>query len=610
MKYFLYKLKTLKIHIVAMCIFAAASYPLFCIAVSDRARIYAQYCQMKDAGLPYDSPEIQHINTLLDDANSTAVFVGFIGAVALIAMFTMAIPILMRCFGYLHKKPAADMEMTAPVTVRTRFFGNFFAGLAVYLVPHIIGVLVGTAVLGADTGIRLIDSPFGILRRMMIYGLMMCVLFYCSTMLIVAVCGRMRTAVILTVFMNFAIPAITICSGLISFRYGYGLKAGLIDEMLDKTGWFTPLGLLIKFFAQGLFVTEVGGNINIIQMIQFLLYCALFVIAAYFLVKRRRHERTGKTYTFRYARHFTAAVAVLAATLAVSTAVMFSVEDMTWSGVNASTVTGIIIVDAVMWLIASFGLFCAFEFADSKGEKNRKKRFIMFAPFILGSALVTFAVTLTQGFGAAYYVPDVKDVVSAKIYTGIGDMGMSLYGFDAVDTAAVTELHSEIISANIRPFGISSGSDYVDISYGLKDGRSITRYYTLPVEYSRKAFEAIKKSSKLFDDEAAYSDRTVTCTIDPMDDKKPFPTAVEIPAVEIPTDKLQEAFSADVLDMTYEQAKAVNYDDGVYLLIDYEIDENRGGTEYKRIYPFFTHTLALLEVYGIPSGEIFGEADN
>ncbi|MBR5089059.1 MAG: hypothetical protein IK093_06490, partial [Ruminiclostridium sp.] len=410
MKYYLYKLKTLKAHIITMFILSFASYPLFCIVFSDYVSAWAAITDKSNSDLYRNSPEYYIAEASIRDKASTTVFMAVIGAVALIALFTMGIPILMKCFGYLHKKPRADMEMTAPVTAGTRFFGNFFAGLTVYLVPHIIAVIIGSAVLGGNFGDSQTEAFCDIVKRMMIYGIMMCVLFYCTTTLIAAVCGRTRTAVIITVFMNLAAPVITFTSGVLSFRYGFGLYTGLIDEMTGKVSWLTPLGLLIRFFVRGIFGTKSDGDIGIMQLIPFLLYCAAFVAAAYFLVKHRRHERTGSAYAFRYARHVFTGTAILAVTMATATEAVLSFEDYYFRGISPATAAGITVVYMVVWLLASFGCFCAFEFAESKGEKHRKKRFILLAPLIIGSVAVTYLSTLTQGYGAAYDIPDVSEI--------------------------------------------------------------------------------------------------------------------------------------------------------------------------------------------------------
>ena len=615
MKYFLYKLRTLKVYIVLMCIFAAASYPLFSVAYKDYFGTYVEYDKLIQAGYNYSSPEVCRLNDLLTDKLSTTVFIGIIGIVALIAMFTTGIPILTKCFGYLSKKSLADMEMSAPVTVGTRFFGNFFAGLSVYLVPHIIAAVTGLLIVGADTGVRIVDNVNESYRRMMIYGLMMCVLFYCSTALIIAVCGRMRTAVILTVFMNFAVPAVTICAGLISFHYGYGLNTGLVDEMIERVGWFSPLGLLIKYLAQGVFGTKASGIIGMPQLLLFMLYCAAFAAAAYFLVKNRRHERTGKAYVYRNARHVVSATAVLAVTLIIFTAVMSSLDDMAWSGVAAGTVAGIIAVDAALWLITSFGFFCACEFAESKGEKDRKKRLGLFAPFIVIGAAATFALTFTQGFGAAYYVPDSDNIEWIHMSVDIGDMyfgadyfDKEIYGQyfeegiygrevldDQPDPGEITKLHRDMIT------GGKGDTGEVTISYTLKNGVAVSRKYNVSEEYLKRAFEFTELPDlRLWEFEGIGKSELVKVAA-PGD----YPDE-HIVSAEVPSGELLEAIKADCGNIDFYQAMSYNAHragDNGYFWVNY--GENYGNGFTININKLFTRTIDLLEQYGIPRDELF-----
>lgn len=611
MKYFLYKLKTLKVHIVAVCLFSFASYPLFGIAFADYSKAYAFREKSRLSGLNLSTPEFLQLDRELNDKASTTMFMAVIGLIALVALFTTGIPILMKCFGYLQKKPRADMEMSAPVTPVARFFGNFFAGLTAYLVPHIIAALVGLAIIGGNYGEPTVDWVCVVIGRMMIYGLMMCVLFYCTTTLIVAVCGRTRTAVITTLVMNLAVPAITFGAGVLSFRFGLGLTEGLVDEMFGKVGWFTPLGLLVKFFVQGIFGTKSGGAVEIPQMLLFLLYCAVFVAAAYFLVKRRRHERTGSAYVFRYARHVFAAATVLAATMTIAAEVVVSMNENNylWQGISASTVAGMIAVDIVLWLVAAFGFFCAFEFGGSKGERNRKKRFILYAPFIVGSALVTFISAFTQGFGAACYVPDVSEILTANLDVRVGDVwyysdGSPFFhgdGYDKIEPDMITELHRDIISKN------SAGSGMLDVTYKLRNGENITRYYRVSDEFLERAFDINKGTQSLlrFDEDDIIPEDTVT-VIRRYDYKN------EKCAENIPMKEFVDAFNADCSAVTFEQAKKINSQSGRSIEISFNYwygsrnsDKTGTTTVWKQIFPFYNNTLALLEKYGLSQNDIF-----
>lgn len=596
MKYFLYKLSTLKVQIVLMCLFAAASYPLFCAAQADWAASYEKYTQAMDAGLSYKSPEVQLINAELADKNATMLFVMIIGIVALIAMFTMGMAILLKCYGYLHRKDRADTDMTAPVTVRTRFFGSFFAGLAVYLVPHMIGAVSGSIILGGVTGTPTLDNMTDTIRMAMQHGLMMCLLFYCSTAVIVAVCGRMRTVISNTLLLNFAVPAITVCAGILSFNYGYGLHSGLFSEIFGKVGWLTPLGLLIKFGVQGIFGIRADARVTSPQFIPFLIYCAAFVAAAYLLVKHRRHERTGRTYTFRYARHIIAGIVVLAVTLVISANILPNMSDYVFYNVNGETVMFVTALDIILWILTSFGFFCACEFSGSKGEKGRGKRFALFLPYLLGSAAVTFLVTLTQGFGAAYRIPSVNETLSARMNVNVGSICLYCGDLDddTADPSEIVSLHRDIITHE------SGGNGHVTIDYILKDGTSLSRGYDLSDEYLKRAFELAKVSPKAGDAQwYCVLDERVTVRAA----NTPASSRYEKQSQRFKLKELRDAFTEDMREMNFEKAKAARYDDNEMVKIKEEESEL---CEWVSVYPFYTHTLAVLEQYGLTGKDIFG----
>ena len=597
MKYYLYKLSTLKAHLAVMCLSALASFPLFCT-------VYADLCDAAgalSAAFDLHDTEVRKnaqfiaAEKIVIDKGYTTVFVGIIGIIALIGVFLTGFIALTKCFKYLRNKETADMEMSAPVTPQTRFFGSFFAGLTVFLVPYIIASAAGALIINGTEppNIYLCPDLRGFIENMMIYGLMICLMFWCQTSLLASICGRLGKLIKLTVLMNFVLPLITVCAGILSYSGGYGLVEGSADEILAMTGQFSPLGLLIEFASLYGFGIRVTGLAPMPHIVFILIWSALFAVGAYILTTHRRHERTGKAYVYPLARSIVSALTVLAVTFLFGCTFVAS-PSLNGSLVQAKAMAELVLSEIAFYIIGSLGMFTACELADSKGEKHRAKRFTRYFPYVLASAAIVWICTLTGGFGAADFIPSPEEL--DEVYLDI----VMPYTYpnnetDGYDPQEITQLHRQLINERYVPGKLEN--TYVTINYRTKDGMPYRRKYYLTAEEFEQVFELAKKADVFVHyfglyDNVEWGEYVQAAKVSDYDEYNNKST------VTIPADKLKAAIRKDCDELTpkdiLERTEPVRH-----LVVRYNSDANSPHIVYIGLSSFMKNTIELLDQYNI-----------
>ena len=128
------------------------------------------------------------------------------------------------------------------------------------------------------------------------------------------------------------------------------------------------------------------------------------------------------------------------------------------------------------------GFFTGKMLLAKKVNVFQGKTFLGFGIFITVFAL-TLGLTALDPLGVTRYVPDTEDVVSARLYNNYD----SLYGRDKVPGSSDTEeidgirtLHRQILATREDTFG--KPTVRACIQYTLKNGSTLSRYYTVAVD--------------------------------------------------------------------------------------------------------------------------------
>lgn len=608
MKYFLYRLSTLKVHLIVVCLMSLASYPLICTALSD---CYDRSYELQQIGQQFGYASDRYFaasqSTDLGKIQSSAGFISLIGLFVLAMLILSGFFIVCHNFRWLYDKNHADMAFTLPVTADNRFWGDFLSGLAVYVVPHILSALTGIAIVGDRELFYPRDNTRDHLFYGMLVSVLICILFYCMTVFIFSFCGRLKKNIALTIFLNIAVPVITLSSVMISFHCGWGTTQASSSEWLGHIGFTSPISLFIGYLeARGSRLFSM--KYTPVSVLIVLVYSAAIAYAAYFLVKHRRAERTGNPYVFRHARTAVSTTGVLAVTAVGVIQILSSYESIVGFSRTymITTVLEVSLISIGAFLAAAFIVYAICEFSDRNKEPKLKKT-ARFPLVVVICAAAVGAVSLTQGFGAAFYVPDADSV--ERVYCVL-DIGRIRISGDVDDIKQFTGLHSRLIGPEADTdnyisfnYTITGGNDKIKHDYD--GGKYINRIYHISREQARDAFETIKSAGliKQFytiersEKDLEKSRDSIEVWISGYSPGREEYSSVKQAKgrVVIPFDDLQNALYEDAENMTFEQAFADKTQGGVFPRVSVDNWLTRTFT----LPTYFEKTSELLAQYGL-----------
>ena len=176
----------------------------------------------------------------------------------------------------------------------------------------------------------------------------------------------------------------------------------------------------------------------------------LSLVAAFLLYRRRKSERSGDSYAYKFI-YIVCAIIV---------------------GIVGAYLVGVLFSDGninlIFWIFTVVGgLLAAVTFGaiNDRGFKTVKKSLIIGGVSVVCLALT--APTLWSGFfGYSTRIPSAERVKSATV-------SFSWYEIDFTDPDLIFKLHSEIVQDGAN----NDNYDYLDISYTLKNGKSFKRAF-------------------------------------------------------------------------------------------------------------------------------------
>lgn len=220
-------------------------------------------------------------------------------AIAILSGAIIAISI----FNYLYKKSTVDMNLSLPLTTRQRFLSEYFADLTIYIVPAIIGGLIGTVILltGKHELMEFLKYTIYI-GSIVIIGM---ILYYSLTVLILSCCGSLFETILSTLLINAMIPAsIYLLSYTIISNDSFGLSSNSL--FLNQIFISSPIGnaaFIIYFFDNVNMYGNVNTNLYVHWLIPTLIFTVLIVLLSYFLYKKRKAEQVSKPYVYKNTSH-------------------------------------------------------------------------------------------------------------------------------------------------------------------------------------------------------------------------------------------------------------------------------------------------------------------
>ncbi len=420
-------------------------------------------------------------------------------AIAILSGAIIAISI----FNYLYKKSTVDMNLSLPLTTRQRFLSEYLAGLTIYIVPAIIGGLIGTVILltGKHELMEVVKYTIYI-GSIVIIGM---ILYYSLTVLILSCCGSLFETILSTLLINAMIPAsIYLLSYTIISNDSFGLSSNSL--FLNQIFISSPIGnaaFIIYFFDNVNMYGNVNTNLYVHWLIPTLIFTVLIVLLSYFLYKKRKAEQVSKPYVYKF---------IYYAILFFVTFCIISIFKVSTGSSDYTAQTDSTPIDASFFpaVMCSGIVFFIMEIISNRGFKKFWLSILKFAGTITCIYAVLLLCHATNGFGVNKYVPLESAVDNVIIdFDNTSTYNLPIRNKHTIHD--VVSLHEKVIKEKYEDKNtshkeipeseldqrIKNGAlatynrNDISITYYLKNGSILTREYNVSDEQMEQLYASM-----------------------------------------------------------------------------------------------------------------------
>ena len=497
-------------------------------------------------------------------------------------------------FAWLYRTRSAYHYASLPIRRETQFVSRFLAGLLFHLVPALAVTLL-TMAAGAAKGENVVVPALIFLAC----STLMFLFYYGLAVFCAHLTGHVAAMPVLYLIANFLAPVLEYVLLLVADALIFGLSANqhlwplwlsplyyCLNRNVFSMEWLNRGGVTIGYVFTGWKPVLLFGAAGLV-----------LAILAFLLFRRRRMESAGDVIAVSWLkpvfRYGVTLCCGLTLGMIIATLILNS------SQIHFGTLLVCILFASVVGFLAAEMLL------EKTIRVFQKKNFLR-----LGGALVAMTLVLLacryDVFGFTRYVPQADAVVS-----------VSLDGGHAVADSAIIEntiaLHQEIV-ANRHEVENYQGSPFsYRITYYLKDGGRVERYYRLPIgDYSDpdpsslgyRMEVLVNDPVVLLENYFFTSDQIRLDSISVEYSSGEFGTYEQINMTPAQGENLLEAMRKDV-SLGYLGKTGLLAEDGVagnvsvYLQYTYQDGTwDRGETLY--VTPEAVHTLEVLEELGLP----------
>ncbi len=413
-------------------------------------------------------------------------------AFMLISVFCLAAAVLcgifvaVSNFSYLYKKSQVDMIYSLPIKKKHKFLSDYISGLAVYIVPYIIGCIIfNLIILGGIICIPAMNEVFGEEKSIMpiiwqgeFAGLLVMTMLYTLSVLVLCCCGTLFESIMNIFMINGLIPGGIGVVAAMFFANLYGVP--VFETVTPMLGYTSPIGAVIYMFyvletqEDNIYDSDffcINGATYGKWVALFLLFTVLYFALTMFLYHRRKAEDVSKPYAFKVLYY----ILITVITMAIS---LFARYDF-------STVFPTIIFSLIIYMI--------FEVITNRGFKKIYKSFIRYGVTMAGILILCVTAVGTHGFGVQDKTYSPSRVSSVEVnYSGIDNVmqyNSSYYGGyydDCVKGKYIEYKEKEVIERviDVQKQAIETYNSKVYDEYTYDNGIFDDTYYTSDYDYA------------------------------------------------------------------------------------------------------------------------------
>lgn len=411
------------------------------------------------------------------------------GASAGIALYAGLVA--MAVYSYLYQSRSVNLFHSLPVRRETLFATNFITGLSFIVVPNLI--LTGYFAL---LGLMKQGCEVGALLTWFAVTTLMAVFFFGLATLCATVTGAVLMLPVLYGIFNFLVVAVESVLRWLASMFLWGVTGGdltylkwspiayIFGNGLENNRAdcyeYREIGMYLKSYVR----FEDWGYVLLLGLAGL-----LFAAAALWLYRRWQSESAGDLMAFGFLRPvFTYAWAAGCSLMLGSFFYVLLGEGsiLGWlfgydggDRFGIPTVGGIVSFVLCMLMGGTVGYFSALMLHRKSFRVFRKKDWRGYGAFVLALVAVVLCIK-ADVFGIESWTPDVEDIESLRME---GDW------LEDQEFAAAVRLHKAILANRAEleqqlELGSENEKTYfrsMQFRYVLKDGREVTRQYTLPI---------------------------------------------------------------------------------------------------------------------------------
>lgn len=400
-------------------------------------------------------------------------FNSFAVAIALAATCFMLV-ILYINFAFLYNKSASDAFHSMPLSRTELLFARFGGSYISSLIPITVAYIGAFAIsfmpeVEANRSV-IIESYFFTILMMLMIGVF--------SLIFIISAGSVFDSIIALLGVNIGLPAIGYFLILLCSTHLYGFsETG--ETIINIVSFTTPFGYAGVRLAMFLFEPGSVELFSIWRIIGAAAALIVFAAAAILLYNRRKSEKAGMAYAFRF--------------LPEAIGFIISVIGFFMLGYIFASDSD----NAIFWIIGAIGALIAgviYSLITNRGFKKLKRAM---AVSLLAIAMV---VVIALGiifdiFGREAYVPQNSDIASVSVsYNGTE--------IEVRDFSIATNLQKAIIETHKNA---DDEGDYpsrsFNFEYILKDGSTLNRYYSVQENW------AVPEKVRLINE--AYSEQLI-----------------------------------------------------------------------------------------------------
>lgn len=518
----------------------------------------------------------------------------FLAVIGTFGVFFYGLAVAWLQFAWLYRTRSAYHYASLPIRRETQFVSRYLAGLLFHLVPALAVTLL-TMAAGAAKGENVVVPALIFLAC----STLMFLFYYGLAVFCAHLTGHVAAMPVLYLIANFLAPVLEEVLLLVANALLFGLSASqhlwplwlsplyyCLNRNVFSMEWLNRGGVTIGYVFTGWKPVLLFGAAGLV-----------LAILAFLLFRRRRMESAGDVIAVSWLkpvfRYGVTLCCGLTLGMIIATLILNS------SQIHFGTLLVCILFAAIVGFLAAEMLL------EKTIRVFQKKNFLR-----LGGALVAMTLVLLacryDVFGFTRYVPKADEVVS-----------VSLDGGKAVANSTVIEktiaLHQEIV-ANRHEVEENRGSFRAyRITYYLKDGGRVERYYRLPVgDYSDPDPSSLGYRMEVLENDPTVllenyfftSDQIRLDSVSVEYYSREFNTYDQISLTAAQEETLVAAMRKDVSLGTLGKTGFLAEDGvagnvSVYLQYTYQDGTwDRGETLY--VTPEATHTLEALRELGLP----------